>query len=83
MLFWLDLYSSTDHEISGLFGSRPWEPGDYPDNPLVPKAYFRIAQIFHDRLMNKDQAKRALDLLLKKYPNHDIIPQAESFLARL
>jgi tetratricopeptide (TPR) repeat protein len=55
----------------------------YPDNPLVPKAYFRIAQIFHDRLMNKDQAKKALDLLLKKYPNHDIIPQAESFLARL
>jgi tetratricopeptide (TPR) repeat protein len=55
----------------------------YPDNPLVPKAYFRIAQIFHDRLMNKDQAKKALALLLKKYPNHDIIPQAENFLARL
>jgi tetratricopeptide (TPR) repeat protein len=55
----------------------------YPDNPLVPKAYFRIAQIFHDRLMNKAQAKKALDLLLQKYPNHDIVPQAESFLARL
>jgi tetratricopeptide (TPR) repeat protein len=55
----------------------------YPDNPLVPKAYFRIAQIFHDRLMNKEQAKKALDLLLRKYPNHDIIPQAESFLARI
>ena len=55
----------------------------YPDNPLVPKAYFRIAQIFHDRLMNKDQAKKALGLLLRKYPNHDIIPQAENFLARL
>jgi tetratricopeptide (TPR) repeat protein len=55
----------------------------YPDNPLVPKAYFRIAQIFHDGLMNRKQAKRALYLLLRKYPNHDIIPQAESFLARL
>ncbi|CAB1062049.1 hypothetical protein D1BOALGB6SA_6825 [Olavius sp. associated proteobacterium Delta 1] len=55
----------------------------YPDNSLVPRAYFRIAQIFHDRLMNKDQAKRALGLLLKKYPDHDIIPQAENFLARL
>ena len=55
----------------------------YPDNPLVPKAYFRIAQIFHDRLMNKDQAKKALDLLLRRYPNHDIIPQAQSFLARI
>jgi hypothetical protein len=55
----------------------------YPDHALVPKAYFRIAQIFHDRLMNKDQAKKALGLLLQKYPNHDIVPQAESFLARL
>ncbi|MDJ0814876.1 MAG: tetratricopeptide repeat protein [Desulfobacterales bacterium] len=55
----------------------------YPDNPLVPKAYFRIAQIFHDRLMNREQAIKALDLLLRKYPDHDIIPQAESFLARL
>jgi tetratricopeptide (TPR) repeat protein len=55
----------------------------YPDNSLVPKAYFRIAQIFHDRLMNKEQAIKALDLLLKKYPNHDIVPQAENFLARL
>ena len=55
----------------------------YPENPLVPKAYFRIAQIFHDRLMNKDQAQKALGLLLKKFPNHDIIPQAENFLARL
>jgi tetratricopeptide (TPR) repeat protein len=55
----------------------------YPDNALVPKAYFRIAQIFHDRLMNKDQAKKALGLLLQRYPNHDIVPHAESFLARL
>ena len=55
----------------------------YPDNSLVPKAYFRIAQIFHDRLMNKDQAKKVLGLLLKKFPNHEIVPQAENFLARL
>lgn len=55
----------------------------YPDNPLVPKAYFRIAQIFHDRLMNKEQSKKALGILLKRYPNCAIVPQAQSFLARL
>ena len=55
----------------------------YPDNSLVPKAYFRIAQIFHDRLMNKEQAKKALGLLLQKFPDHDLIPQAENFLARI
>lgn len=53
------------------------------DDSLVPKAYFRIAQIFHDRLMNKDQAQKVLGLLLKKFPDHEIVPQAESFLARL
>jgi tetratricopeptide (TPR) repeat protein len=55
----------------------------YPDNQLVPRAYFRIAQILHDRLMNKEQAKKALDLLLRRYPNHDIVPQAQNFLARI
>jgi tetratricopeptide (TPR) repeat protein len=55
----------------------------YPDNPMVPKAYFRIAQIFQDRLMNTEQAKKALGLLLQKYPHHEIIPQAQNFLARL
>jgi tetratricopeptide (TPR) repeat protein len=55
----------------------------YPDHSLAPKSYFRIAQIFHDRLMNKEQAQTALGLLLKKFPNSEIIPQAESFLARM
>jgi len=55
----------------------------YPENLLVPKAYFRVAQIFNDRLMSTERAKKALSVIKKKYPDHDIMPHVDNFLARL
>lgn len=55
----------------------------YPQHPLVPKAYFRIAQLFHDGLMKTDKAKKILSALQMKYPDHEIMPHVENFLARL
>ncbi len=55
----------------------------YPDDPLVPKAYFRAAQIFHDRLMNPDRARKILRGLLNKYPDHEIASRAETYLSHL
>jgi len=55
----------------------------YPQHPMVPKAYFRIAQLFHDGLMKTDKAKKILSALQMKYPEHEIIPHVENFLARL
>ncbi len=55
----------------------------YPQHPMVPKAYFRIAQLFHDSLMKTDKAKKILSALQMKYPEHEIIPHVENFLARL
>jgi tetratricopeptide (TPR) repeat protein len=55
----------------------------YPQNHIVPKTYFRVAQIFHDRLMNADKAKKMLGALKQKYPEHDIIPQVENYLASI
>ncbi len=56
---------------------------NYPQDPLIPKAYFRAAQIFHDRLMNPSKAKQILTTILKKYPEHDIIPQVRNYLAHI
>ena len=56
---------------------------EYPQDPLVPKAYFRVAQIFHDRLMNPDKARKMLGALIQKYPNHDITSVAENYLANI
>jgi tetratricopeptide (TPR) repeat protein len=56
---------------------------EYPENPLAPKAFFRIAQIFHDRLMNTGNAKKILVGLKRKYPEHEIIPYVENYLANI
>ena len=55
----------------------------YPQHPTVPRAYFRIAQLFHDRLMKTDKAKKILNALQMKYPEHEISQHVENFLARL
>ena len=55
----------------------------YPENSLAPKAYFRVAQIFNDRLMSSEKAKKVLSVLKQKYPDHDIMPHVDNFLARL
>jgi tetratricopeptide (TPR) repeat protein len=55
----------------------------YPQHSMVPKAYFRIAQLFHDGLMKTEKAKKILSALQIKYPEHEIMPHVENFLARL
>ncbi|BBO82230.1 hypothetical protein DSCO28_27960 [Desulfosarcina ovata subsp. sediminis] len=55
----------------------------YPEDPLVPKAYFRAAQIFNDNLLNPGKAKQILNGVLKKYPDHDIIPFVERYLGQM
>ena len=56
---------------------------EYPQNPVVPKTYFRVALIFQDRLMNPEKARKMLGALKNKYPDHDIIPVVENYLANI
>ena len=55
----------------------------YPDSELLPVAYFRSAQIFDGRLMKPDQARKILNHLVTKFPDHEIIPRAKSYLKKL
>ena len=55
----------------------------YPAHPLTPKAYFRAAQIFNDRLMSAEKAKKILSVLKQKYPQAEILPQVDNYLANL
>ncbi|WP_419661846.1 hypothetical protein Dvar_22820 [Desulfosarcina variabilis str. Montpellier] len=55
----------------------------YPQDPLVPKSYFRAAQIFNERLMKPEKAKTILKGLIKKFPDHDITPFVERYLTDL
>ena len=55
----------------------------YPEDQLVPKAYFRAAQIFYDRFLDTSRAKRILTGLIKKYPDHKIVLQAKNYLEHM
>jgi len=50
---------------------------------VILKSYFRAAQIFNDRLMKPEKAKRILNGLIKKYPDHEMLPQIENYLASM
>lgn len=55
----------------------------YPDNPLVPKTYFILAQIYNEKMKNKPQAKKIINILIKKFPDHDIISHAKQYMRKL
>ncbi len=73
---WLSASGKTKEAIT-LFGSLVKK---HPSDPLVPKAYFRSAQIFNERLMNPEKAKKLLNGLIKKYPGHEIAGQAQRYM---
>ena len=54
-----------------------------PENPLVPKAYFLASNIFNEKLKNPGKAAGILKAVIKKYPNHDIIPHVQRYLTQI
>ncbi len=52
-------------------------------SPLTPKAYFLAAGIINEKLGNPDRTRRILEGLLKKYPDHEIIPHVKKYLGRM
>jgi tetratricopeptide (TPR) repeat protein len=55
----------------------------HPKDPLVPKAYYLVALIFHERMMKPEKAKGILNSLISRFPNHEMAGFAQSYLARL
>jgi tetratricopeptide (TPR) repeat protein len=83
ILFRLGKWMVEDGKIKEAIGAYNQIVKVYPNDPLVPKAYFRAAQIFHNRLLNPSRSKKILNSLIKKYPNHEIIPQVKAYLGHL
>ena len=54
-----------------------------PESPLVPKAYFQAAQVLHNGLQLTPKAQKILLGLVKKYPDHDIVPYAQDVLRQM
>jgi tetratricopeptide (TPR) repeat protein len=54
-----------------------------PKNPLIPKAYFLAASVINEKLKNKPKAASILNAVIKKYPNHEIIPYVQRYLKQM
>ncbi|MCK5099229.1 MAG: hypothetical protein KAR45_14060, partial [Desulfobacteraceae bacterium] len=55
----------------------------YPNHRLAPKTYFILAQIYNEKIKNKPQAKKIITVLMKKFPDHDIVSHAKLYLQKL
>jgi len=47
---------------------------------MIPIVYFRAAEIFNETLGQKAKANNLLKGVIKKYPEHDIIPFVKNYL---
>ncbi|MDA8139722.1 MAG: tetratricopeptide repeat protein [Desulfobacteraceae bacterium] len=52
----------------------------HPQDVLIPKVYYRAAQILHEKLANTEKAKKILTALISKYPDHEIANFARTYL---
>jgi tetratricopeptide (TPR) repeat protein len=55
----------------------------HPHNTIVPKALYRVAQIFHEGLQDVERAKKVLTELIQKFPDHEITAFARNYLSGL
>ena len=51
-----------------------------PSNPLIPKACFLGANILNEKLNATQKAAQILNAVIKKYPDHDMIPHVRNYL---
>ena len=55
----------------------------YPEDQLAPRACFRAAQLLEDHFLKPEKSKQILQKLLQKYPESEVVPMAQRYLARL
>jgi N-acetylmuramoyl-L-alanine amidase len=56
---------------------------DHPDSSLADDALYQIARIRAYQTGEKDRAKKALKVVIERYPNGDAAPDAKQLLAKL
>ena len=55
----------------------------HPQNTMVPKALFRVAQIFHQGMKDAERSKKILTGLIQKFPDHEITAFARNYLVSI
>lgn len=52
----------------------------HPQNTMVPKALYRVAQIFHQGMKDAERSKKVLTGLIERFPDHEITVFARNYL---
>jgi tetratricopeptide (TPR) repeat protein len=55
----------------------------HPQNTMVPKALYRVAQIFHQGMKDAERSKKVLTGLIRRFPDHEITAFARNYLSGL
>lgn len=55
----------------------------HPQNTMVPKALYRVAQIFHQGMKDAERSKKILTGLIQKFPDHEITAFAKNYLVSI
>lgn len=55
----------------------------FPDNPLIPEAYFTLARLLIEQNHKPEDAKKLLRFVIKRYPEHELRQQIKDYLDRL
>jgi len=72
----IDLYGEAIHNFK-LFVEK------YPNNKNTPKAMFLIGMIYENDIKNKEEAKKAYQDFIKKYPDDELSDDAQTLLQYL
>jgi tetratricopeptide (TPR) repeat protein len=54
-----------------------------PDHDLAPEGIFFAASVYHDKLKKYKEARENYNLLIQKYPNHQLSKQAQILLKHI
>lgn len=52
----------------------------FKNHSRQPEVYFELAQILHERGNNSAKAQHVLEVLIKSYPKHDLVPRVRDYL---
>ena len=55
----------------------------HPNHALIPEAYFCIAKILNENLNKKEQSKKIMTWLVKKFPDHENSPDMKNYLCTM
>ena len=53
----------------------------FKDHPRQPEVYFELAQLLNERANNNTKSRQNLAAIVKKYPDHELVPQVRDYLA--